>query len=95
MPDVRGVTRHPLIVLAIGVVCLCVVMQMLGTTMTMWDFQYPLDPVNAPLLEGFSLPTAFVGFQPVTVVWSTVVTAPALHPVLCEQTLFRHPNCLL
>lgn len=53
----RG-TRISLIVFyGIGVVCLCVVMFMLGSTMTLWTLQFAFDQTDDSVLEGFSLPT--------------------------------------
>jgi hypothetical protein len=48
----------------IGLVCLCVVMYMLGSTMTLWTMEFALDQTDSPLLEGFSLPTIFSGVIP-------------------------------
>ena len=41
----------------IGLVCLCLVMYVLGSTVTLWGLEFPLDQTDSPLLEGFSLPT--------------------------------------
>ncbi len=88
-----GITRS-MLVLIVGLVCLGVVMQMLGTTMTLWDFTYQLDPINAPLLEGFSLPASAISVQSAAVSWRAADHIGTLHPVLREQVLFRPPNPL-
>ena len=41
----------------IALVCLCVAMYTLGSTITLWTMEFPLDQTDSPLLEGFSLPT--------------------------------------
>ncbi len=82
-------------IITIGLICVCVVMQMLGTTMTLWDLTYQLDPVNATLLEGYSLPASLISFQPDTIVWSTADASHRLHPILREQSLLRPPNRLV
>jgi hypothetical protein len=82
------------LVLIIGLVCIGVLMQMLGTTMTMWDLSYQLDPDNAPLLDGFSLPATFVDIGHHFALRWKIDTVKALHPVLRDQALFRPPNHL-
>lgn len=82
------------LILIIGFVCIGIFMQMLGTTMTLWDLSYQLDPDKAPLLEGFSLPAQSVGIQNHAVVRWRMEAVCALHPVLAQQSLFRPPNLL-
>ena len=57
----RGPCLPRLIFYGIGVICLCVMMYMLGSTMTLWTLQFALDQTDNPVLEGFSLPTALSG----------------------------------
>ncbi len=82
------------LVLIIGLVCIGVLMQMLGTTMTMWDLSYQLDPDNAPLLEGFSLPATSVGIGHHFAVRRKMDTVCSIHPVLRDHAPFRPPNHL-
>lgn len=87
----RGSNVHSVILYGIGVVCLCVVMYMLGSTMTLWTMEFELDPMDGPPLEGFSLPTTFPDPRPAMPAASTRDN-PA-HPKmrLNEQGLFRPP----
>jgi hypothetical protein len=94
MRIVPFLSQRPLLVCAIGVICLCIVMYVLGTTMSLWDLSIQLNPINAPLLEGFSLPAASVSILPVTVAWSMADFLSRLHPILREQVPFRPPNRL-
>ncbi|HEU4684649.1 MAG TPA: hypothetical protein VFS39_09145 [Nitrospira sp.] len=73
--------------------CLCVLMQMLGTTMTLWDFQLQLEPVNGLLLEGLSLPA---GVSDVTsLVVTTVLDEDSPHvPRHLHDTRLLHPPIL-
>lgn len=47
---------------AIVILCLGILMQMLGVTMTLWDPAAPVDtdPVTASLLEDWSIPSSIV-----------------------------------
>jgi len=87
----RSSNVHPLLRCSIGVLCLCVMMYALGTTMTLWNLQIELDPVNAPLLEGLSLPAAFMDLNPTLSTASLNDAPPPLRLLLNEQTLFRPP----
>lgn len=78
----------------IGVICLCIVMYALGTTMTLWDLQLELDPVNAPLLEGFSLPATLVDLRPTISNVSLHEIPPFLRMQPKEESLFRPPISL-
>ena len=76
------------------VLCICVVMQMLGTTMTLWNFDLQLDPVNAPLLEGFSLPAIVPDTEPSA---NAVLVAPSSErpPHLVSTHALFHPPIIL
>ena len=41
----------------IALICLCVVMYVLGSTMTLWTMQFAFDQTDNPVLEAFALPT--------------------------------------
>lgn len=53
----RGPSFQRLVLYAIGLICLCVVMYVLGSPMTLWTMQFALDQTDTVVLEGFSLPT--------------------------------------
>lgn len=90
----RSSVASPLTACAILVFCVCVFMQMLGTTMTLWDLDYDLDPVHAALLEGLSLPASFFGVPPPVLVESVSDSSPPWQHIVAEQLLFRPPNVL-
>ena len=64
MPLLPSSNVQPMILYGMGVICLCVLMYALGTTMTLWNLEFQLDPVNGPLLEGFSIPATVSNPQP-------------------------------
>ncbi len=72
--------------------CLCVVMQMLGTTMTLWDFELQLDPPHAPLLEGLSLPTVLPDTTPSLIAAAVTLSSETLPHLLSAHSLLRPPN---
>jgi hypothetical protein len=74
--------------------CLCVFMQLLGATMTLWDLDIDLDPVNAPLLEGFSLPTSFPNIKPAGPAAFFYYSIETARYLLRTHHLFRPPNSL-
>jgi len=88
----RGASLPRFLLCGICLVCLCVIMFMLGSTMTLWTMQFALDHTDNPVLEGFSLPA-----------WVSDVT-PAMPAALCrepssgvktdvnEHSLLRPPN---
>jgi len=53
----RRPSLQRLVLYGVGLICLCVVMYMLGSTMTLWTMQFALDQTDNVVLEGFSLPT--------------------------------------
>ena len=76
----------------IGVICLCVVMYMLGSTMTLWTLQFAFDEADNPMLEGFSLPTIVGDFVPAMLVASRREQSPPAKGTLNEHSLLRPPN---
>jgi hypothetical protein len=77
---------------AVLVICICILMQMLGTTMTLWNPEFDLDPVNAVLLEGFSLPASCLGIPPPEVNDFFSDLTLQRRYALPGHTLFRPPN---
>ena len=91
----RSSVDRPLTACAVLVVCICILMQMLGTTMTLWDLAIDLDSVNAALLEGFSLPASSLGVPPPAVIDFLGDLAMQWRPSVSGQTLLRPPNLLI
>jgi hypothetical protein len=91
---VRGSVDHPRAVCALILLCFCVFMQMLGVPMTLWDFGLELDPLNAPFLEGYSLPTVVSHVQPSRTVAFIDDASETLRYFLHAHSLFRPPNSL-
>jgi hypothetical protein len=78
----------------IGLICLCVVMFMLGSTMTLWTLQFALDHTDDPVLEGFSVPTAVSNVVPAMPVTPARETPPSPKRDVREQGLLRPPNAI-
>lgn len=76
----------------IGIICLCVLMYMLGSTMTLWTLQFAFDQTDNPVLEGFSLPTIVADLVPATLFASSRERSTATKGALNEHSLFRPPN---
>jgi hypothetical protein len=77
---------------SIGLVCLCVMMYMLGSAMTLWTLQFALDKTDNPVLEGFSLPTSLPDATPAMPVTPSRDTRPGLKKEINEHNLLRPPN---
>ncbi len=80
---------------AVLVICLCVFMQMLGTTMTLWDLELELDPLNASLLDGLSLPAFSSDVRPSHAVALLEQSRTSSPYFLHAHSLFRPPNPLI
>ena len=76
----------------IGVICLCIVMYMLGSTMTLWTLEFPFDQTDSPLLEGVSLPTTVSDLTPAMPVASAPEPVASVTSQLNEHGLLRPPN---
>jgi hypothetical protein len=76
----------------IGVVCLCVVMYMLGSTMTLWTLQFAFDQTDDSVLEGFSLPTTVPDVVPEMPVRSRGERSARAKGEMNEHSLLRPPN---
>ena len=88
----QGSRLRRLLCYGIGLVCLCVVMFMLGSTMTLWTMQFALDQTDNPVLEGFSVPTAFSAAAPAMPVTSSRETSAGSKRDTNEHGLLRPPN---
>lgn len=91
----RRLTRRPTTVGAVCFISLCVLMQMLGTTMTFWNLDLPLDSIDTQTWEGFSLPTSPSGLGPSPANKPYQYPAQSFRLFLREQTLFHPPNLFL
>lgn len=82
---------HTSFFLMIGLLCFCVIMYMLGTTITLWNVEDPTDFFTASVLEGFSLPSigmvSSVSLQ--RILYSP--SPPLEHEILLAQSLFHPP----
>jgi hypothetical protein len=83
---------QPLLCYGIGVICLCVLMFMLGSTMTLWTMQFAFDQTDNPVLEGYSVPTAISNLTPAMKITPTGETPPLAKREVNEQGLLRPPN---
>lgn len=77
---------------AIGVTCLCVVMYVLGSTMTLWTLQFAFDQTDNSVLEGFSLPTIVADIVPAMPVSSRGERIARAKGEMNEHSLLRPPN---
>ena len=88
----RGPSLQRLVLYGIGLICLCVLMYMLGSPMTLWTMQFPLDQTDTVFLEGFSLPTTVSDVIPAMVVSPSSETSPGAKREVNEDALLRPPN---
>jgi hypothetical protein len=92
MPLERSRRLRRLVYLGIGVVCLCVVMFMLGSTMTLWTMQFALEQTDNDVLEGFSVPTTISNVIPPMPVTPARQTTREGRRDIDEHDLLRPPN---
>jgi hypothetical protein len=88
----RGSRLRRLLYYGVGLICLCVVMFMLGSTMTLWTMQFALDQTDNPVLEGFSVPTAFSVATPAMPVTASSEPSGGAKRDVNEHGLLRPPN---
>ena len=91
----RGPSFQRLVLYAIGLICLCVVMYVLGSPMTLWTMQFALDQTDTVVLEGFSLPTTVSDAIPAMVGSPSNETSPGAKREGNEDGLLRPPNMIL
>ena len=83
---------HPSLFVLIGLLCLCVTMQILGVPFSFWDMNETGDLVESSLLEGFALPSRETPFW-VFLHRSFYSPSPPLeHDILLARSLFHPPN---
>ena len=71
--------------------CVVIVMQMLGTTTSLWTFDFESGTVETALQEGFSLPADVSIPLPFLATSGDVELARPIRSLLTEATLFRPP----
>ncbi len=88
----RGASLPRLVFCGICLICLCLIMFMLGNTMTLWTMQFALDQTDNPVLEGFSLPTSVSDVVPAMPVTPSRETFTGVKTHVNEHSLLRPPN---
>jgi len=83
---------YPFAFLLMGLLCVCVTMYALGTTITLWNLQESTDPFTGPVLEGFSLPSMSMALAVSLQTSFAFTPLPAKHGILLEHTLFHPPD---
>jgi hypothetical protein len=91
----RGSSFQRLVLYAIGLICLCVVMYMLGSPMTLWTMQFALDQTDTIVLEGLSLPTTVSDAIPAMVGGPSHETSLGAKREVNEDGLLRPPNMIV
>jgi hypothetical protein len=94
MPGKRGASLPRLLFCGICLICLCVVMYALGSTMTLWTMQFALDHADNPVLEGFSLPALVSDMTPAMPATLCRETSTGVATDLNEHSLLRPPNAI-
>lgn len=88
----RGPGLRQLLCYGIALICFCVVMFMLGSTMTLWTMQFALDQTDNPVLEGYSVPAAVSNPTPAMPVTPSRETPLRAKREVNEHDLLRPPN---
>jgi len=91
----RGPSYQRLVLYAVGLICFCVVMYMLGSPMTLWTMQFALDQTDTVILEGFSLPTTVSDAIPAMVGSPSIEASPGTKREVNEDGLLRPPNTIV
>jgi hypothetical protein len=81
-----------LLVLLHTCLCLAVIMQMLGTPVSLWQPDFDLDPVYVSLMEGFSLLPHEMTWPPLAVAYRAPDVFPERRPVMSDDSPFRPPS---
>ena len=82
---------HPYVFVMIGLLCLCITMQILGSPVAFWDTNETEDLVKSSLLEGFSLIACETPFL-VSLHGYFSYLAPSLEQeILLPSSLFHPP----
>jgi hypothetical protein len=82
---------HPAVFFVIGLLCLCVTMQILGVPVSFWDMNETEDLVESSLLEGFSLPSTAPELSVSRYRKFYSPSPPLKYDILLAQSLFHPP----
>ena len=78
--------------MTVGLLCLCVTMQMLGAPISLWDIDDSFNKSESSASEGFSVPSMKSAFDPPLLRTATVETLPTPYLVLLEHSQLRLPT---
>ncbi|MDF0644478.1 MAG: hypothetical protein P0111_10630 [Nitrospira sp.] len=92
MPLTRESQRRLLTVLTFGFLCLCVLMQVLGSTLTLWACEFESDLSKSLLFEGLSLPVCYLDLYPPAIIGLAVERLQKFCQTGDDRTLLRPPN---
>jgi hypothetical protein len=90
----RALHLPRLLLYGVGLICLCVMMSMLGSTMSLWTMHFALDQADNLVLEGFSLPTTPPDIKPAMPVSSSLDTSSRVKRDVDDRGLLRPPNVI-
>jgi hypothetical protein len=82
---------HPSVFVLIGLLCLCVTMQILGVPVSFGEMNEAEDLVESSLLEGFSLPSAVPELSVSQYRKFNSPSPPLEHDILLARSLFHPP----
>jgi hypothetical protein len=88
----RGAFLPRLLFCGVCLIGLCVMMFMLGSTMTLWTMQFALDHTDNPVLEGFSLPAVVSDLTPAMPATPCRETPTGGTTDVNARSLLRPPN---
>ncbi len=91
MAPTRSTRLSAISILVNSLLCFVILMQMLGTTTSLWTFDFETDVLEASLQEGFSVPPSQVPPTPIFTALPAVQSSAVPPSVLLEETLFRPP----
>ncbi len=92
MAPLRSSSRRVLLILLHTCLSLAVVMQMLGTPMSLWDSYLDFDPVYESLLDGFSLLPHEVTWPPLAIGYRAPEVVLQRRSIMPEKNPFRPPS---
>lgn len=91
LPHTQSHSYFPLVIFIIAVMCVCVVMQMLGVSTTMWSPSATPDTLSAALFEGLAIPPAIPRAICSVLVVPLETIQQSLHTPLLTRSLFHPP----
>lgn len=92
MAPLRSNSRRALLILLHTCLCLAVLMQMLGTPVSLLDPHVDLDPVYESLLDGFSLPPHHMTMPPLAIAYRAPDVYLQRRSIMPEKNPFRPPS---